>query len=78
VESGFDFKQGEKMFLFFTEIIPDLSTTQPRISSVLKALSTRREADHSPSSSDDANNEGAISPQGQIYFYLIILRRVKR
>jgi hypothetical protein len=50
------------MFLFFTDIISDLSPTQLRISLVLEALSTRREAHHSPASSDEAKDVGAVPP----------------
>jgi len=48
---GFDFRQGQGIFLFATEFRPALGTTQPPIHWVQVALSLgikrqRREADH--------------------------------
>jgi hypothetical protein len=56
-----------KIFLFFSSSIPVLEPTQPPIQWVLEALppgvkQSGREADHSPPSSAEVKNGGAIPP----------------
>jgi hypothetical protein len=64
---GFDSGQGQEIFLFSIESRPALGHTQPSIQWVSGALSLgakwlRREADHSPPSSAEVKNGGAIPP----------------
>jgi hypothetical protein len=51
-----------KIFLFFTASRPALGPTQPHIQWVPGALSPGQEADHSPPSSAEVKNDGAIPP----------------
>jgi hypothetical protein len=53
-----------KIFLFFTAPRPALGPTQPHIQWVPRAISPgkEREADHSPPSSAEVKNDGAIPP----------------
>jgi hypothetical protein len=64
---GFDSRQGQEIFLHFTISRPALGPTQPPIQWEPGAFSPgvqwpRREADHSPSSSAEVKNGGAIPP----------------
>jgi hypothetical protein len=66
-ELGFDFLQGQEVFLFSTASIPALGPTQPPIQWVLRAVSLGvkrpgREANHSLPSSAEVKNGGAILP----------------
>jgi hypothetical protein len=68
---GFDFRQC-KIFLLSTASGPTLGPTQPLISWVLGALSTRvkrpgRDADHSPPSGAEVKKGGAIPPPPYIF-----------
>jgi hypothetical protein len=63
---GFNYRQG-KIFLFYTASSPALGPTQPHIQSERGAISPGakrpgREADHSPPSSAEVKNGGAIPP----------------
>jgi hypothetical protein len=64
---GFDPWQGQEIFIFFIPSRPALGFTQPSIPWVLEALPPRlkrtgSEADHSPQSTTEVKNGGAISP----------------
>jgi hypothetical protein len=64
---GFRFPARERKFLFFTVFRPVLGPTQPPIQWVPGALSPGakrpgREPDHSPPTSAEINNGGAIPP----------------
>jgi hypothetical protein len=51
-----------KTVVFFTELRPVLGFTYPSMQWVPGALPLRREADHSPPSSGEVMNGGAIPP----------------
>jgi hypothetical protein len=63
----FGFRQGKEIFLFFMVSRPTLGPTQPPTKWLPRALSPRvkrpgNEADHSPPSSAEVKNVGAIPP----------------
>jgi hypothetical protein len=65
---GFGFRHGQEIFFLYSAAFrPALGPTQPPIQWVPEALSLevkrlKREADHSPTSSADVKNDGAIPP----------------
>jgi hypothetical protein len=65
--AGVRFLAGEEIFLYSTESRPALGPTQPSIQWIPKAASSEvkrpvRESDHSPPSSAEVKNGGAIPP----------------
>jgi hypothetical protein len=66
-KSEFDARQVKEIFLFSIMFRPPLGPTRPPVKWVPEALSLEvkrqgREADYSPPSDAEVNNDGAISP----------------
>jgi hypothetical protein len=59
---GFDSRQGQQIVLFSTASSPSLGPTQPPIQWVPGGKRPVREADHSPQSSAEVKNGGALPP----------------
>jgi hypothetical protein len=72
---GFHSQQKQEIFLYCTASRPALGLTHSPIQCVPGALSPgvkqpRREADHSPPSSAEVKNGGAIPPLPHVFSYL--------
>jgi hypothetical protein len=61
-ESGFDSSKRQEIFVFSLTSRPALGLIQPPIQVIPGAMWPRREADHSPPSSAEVKNGGAIPP----------------